>query len=168
MNNARKSTWIIGFLGFLLYYAFVQLALVFIFPNGSMFGNLLLDVLIGVFSFLIYTYVLRVRKEEHYQPNYSFYLRYAGAIILSILLINIASTSYYNIYGDPMYDIYVEDNSNYDMLTFLIIVILAPISEELFFRGILYESLNKAQIPFWVNVSIISLIFGLFHGTIMK
>lgn len=48
---------------------------------------------------------------------------------------------------------------------FLVIVVLAPIVEEIVFRGYLYGSL-RPRMPWWVAGLITSVLFGLVHGQI--
>jgi len=48
---------------------------------------------------------------------------------------------------------------------FLVIVIIAPIVEEIVFRGYLYGSL-RPRMPWWLAAVIVSLLFGIVHGQI--
>jgi membrane protease YdiL (CAAX protease family) len=49
------------------------------------------------------------------------------------------------------------------MLAFVTLVIIAPIAEELLFRGYLYGKLRNA-VPIWAAILITSVLFGLIHG----
>ncbi len=49
------------------------------------------------------------------------------------------------------------------IFSFLGVAIIAPIAEELFFRGLLHTWLQKKEVRLWVRVMASSLIFGLFH-----
>ncbi len=49
------------------------------------------------------------------------------------------------------------------ILAFITLVILAPIAEEILFRGYLYGKLRK-YMPFWATALLTSLLFGLVHG----
>lgn len=49
------------------------------------------------------------------------------------------------------------------VLVFLVIVIIAPIVEELVFRGYLYGSL-RPRLPWWLCAVIVSILFGIVHG----
>lgn len=54
-------------------------------------------------------------------------------------------------------------NQKYELLlAFVTLIVLAPIAEEVLFRGYLYGKLKKA-IPTWVAILITSLLFGLAH-----
>lgn len=49
------------------------------------------------------------------------------------------------------------------LLVFGVLVILAPVAEEMIFRGYLYGKLRKA-LPVWVAMLLTSIVFGLVHG----
>lgn len=50
------------------------------------------------------------------------------------------------------------------ILAFVTLVIVAPVIEEILFRGYLYGKLKKF-LPVWVAMIITSVLFGLFHGS---
>lgn len=86
-------------------------------------------------------------------------------LILSSLLILLATTVL------PGFDInQVQDtgfshlNQNYELiLAFITLVVVAPIAEEVLFRGYLYGKLKKF-VPVWVAIIVTSLSFGVIHG----
>lgn len=49
------------------------------------------------------------------------------------------------------------------LLLFLAVVVMAPIVEEIAFRGVFYNLLNKA-LPLWAAAVISSVVFGVLHG----
>ncbi len=49
------------------------------------------------------------------------------------------------------------------ILAFITLVVIAPIAEEILFRGYLYGKLRKF-IPLWAVIIIVSVVFGLVHG----
>lgn len=51
------------------------------------------------------------------------------------------------------------------VLVFAALVILAPLAEELLFRGFLFTGLRK-KLPFWLTAIIVSLLFGFVHGQV--
>lgn len=56
-------------------------------------------------------------------------------------------------------------NYNYEfILAFFTLIILAPIAEEILFRGYLFGALIKTYRP-WISALIVSLIFGFVHGS---
>jgi membrane protease YdiL (CAAX protease family) len=48
-------------------------------------------------------------------------------------------------------------------LAFVTLIIVAPLAEEILFRGFLYGKLRK-RMPLWVAMLITSALFGLIHG----
>ncbi len=49
------------------------------------------------------------------------------------------------------------------ILAFVTLVIIAPLAEEILFRGYLFGKLRK-YLPTWVSILVTSLLFGLIHG----
>lgn len=49
------------------------------------------------------------------------------------------------------------------LLAFVTLVIVAPLAEEVLFRGYLYGKLRKA-VPLWLAILIVSAVFGFVHG----
>lgn len=52
---------------------------------------------------------------------------------------------------------------NDGLLVFMILVVVAPIAEEIIFRGYLFGTLRRA-VPVWAAILITSLLFGAIHG----
>lgn len=52
------------------------------------------------------------------------------------------------------------------MLAFLLLVVMAPIAEELLFRGYLFGKLQKAHMPVWLAVIAVSVVFAVMHGQV--
>ncbi len=50
------------------------------------------------------------------------------------------------------------------ILAFITLVIVAPVAEEILFRGYLFGKLRKYNIPIWVSIIITSILFGAIHG----
>lgn len=50
------------------------------------------------------------------------------------------------------------------LLAFITLVIIAPVVEEILFRGYLYGKLKK-YVPIWISIIITSALFGAFHGS---
>lgn len=48
-------------------------------------------------------------------------------------------------------------------MAFLLLVVAAPVVEELLFRGYLYGKLRGRGVPFWVTALVVSLLFGIAH-----
>jgi hypothetical protein len=55
-------------------------------------------------------------------------------------------------------------NSQYELiLAFITLIIIAPVFEEVLFRGYLYGKLRKA-VPIWLAILIVSVVFAVVHG----
>ena len=54
----------------------------------------------------------------------------------------------------------------YGALSVLILTVLAPLTEEVLFRGLIYGSLKKAM-PRWLAILAASAVFGLMHGQLL-
>ena len=50
------------------------------------------------------------------------------------------------------------------LLAFVTLVVVAPVAEEVLFRGYMYGKLKQARIPVWLAILVVSTIFGLIHG----
>ena len=50
------------------------------------------------------------------------------------------------------------------LLAFIMLVLVAPIVEELIFRGLLQTKLKKSKMPVWLVVLVVSFVFALAHG----
>lgn len=57
-------------------------------------------------------------------------------------------------------------NQRYEyILAFLTLVVIAPIAEEIIFRGYLFSKMKK-YLPVWISIIVTSLMFGFIHGQI--
>lgn len=85
--------------------------------------------------------------------------------ILSSLLLYLAVTYIPGFDGGETQNIgFTSLGSRYEyLLAFVTLVILAPVAEEVIFRGYLYGNLRKYA-PFWLSAVIVSGLFGLVHG----
>ena len=92
----------------------------------------------------------------------------AGAIIyllLSALLITLLGMVFPQIDLQQAQDIGFRNLADYSqyLLAFLTLVVVAPLAEEILFRGYLYGKLRK-HAPLWLAILITSGLFGLAHG----
>ena len=68
---------------------------------------------------------------------------------------------------DPNMDTYKEYMENLNLSALILsVLIFAPVSEELFFRGFLFKYINKIGVPIYVSMIISSIAFVLVHGTL--
>lgn len=85
--------------------------------------------------------------------------------IISSILIMLASQVFPWFNADQVQQTGFDQVSrNYELvLAFLSLVVIAPISEEILFRGFLYGKLKK-YMPIWIAVIATSVLFGFVHG----
>lgn len=67
-------------------------------------------------------------------------------------------------FGDPNFQVYLDIQGIDPALTVLLSVFMAPVMEELLFRGVLQGNISRFINP-WLAIVIQSLIFALIHGT---
>lgn len=86
-------------------------------------------------------------------------------LICSALLIFVASKIFPWFDIDQVQDVGFDQlNQRYEyILAFVSLVVIAPIAEEIIFRGYLYGKLKKS-VPIWVAILATSLLFGAIHG----
>ncbi len=85
--------------------------------------------------------------------------------------LNVLLTSLISMLPDAVLQGYIEASSEvllggYGVLSILILAVLAPVTEETLFRGLVYGNLKTAM-PKWLAVAISSVVFGLMHGQIL-
>ena len=72
----------------------------------------------------------------------------------------------------PSFDVSQVQNLGFDRaifggeraLAFVVLVIIAPVVEEIIFRGYLYGKLRASHMPMWLVMATVSVIFGAIHG----
>ncbi len=86
-------------------------------------------------------------------------------LILSSVLIYVATQLFPGFNVNQVQDTgFGNLHQSYEMLlAFITLVVVAPVAEEILFRGYLYGKLKK-HIPIWAAILITSLLFGFIHG----
>lgn len=180
---AGLSLWtVVGFMGTQL---IVQLISGFVsvyfdgfLPTSEVFYNSILVFLghtlsvVVVIGVPLWLYKRRTSLKDlglHRWPNWSelglAVLGYLAAVLLGAVLVQLASSFVPGFDANQVQDIGF--NSVFTrsdlILTLIAVAIVAPITEEVLFRGYLYGKLNK-YIAWWGAALITSVIFGLVHG----
>jgi len=111
----------------------------------------------------------KVKKEE-LSESFILFLGMYGITMLWVVLINFLGEA------NPFFQKILESHNNVMgeitssesfILVFFATAIIAPVIEELFFRGLIYGRLRQAMKPI-VAIFISSLLFGIFHGNIVQ
>lgn len=124
-------------------------------------------VLLAVVWLFLKTRHVRIRDLGFYKPTLrgigtmlTAYGMYFVALIITITAVS-ALFPAFNV--DQVQDIGFTDATGWQLLlAFLGLVIVAPIAEEIFFRGFLYKGLARSW-PKWVAAIVASALFGLAH-----
>lgn len=96
-----------------------------------------------------------------------FHLKYIGlaaaAFAVYFCLTFAASTALERFVPDESQELGFSAPTQFEaVLVFMALVVLAPLAEELLFRGFMFTGLRK-RLPFWAAAIIVSLVFGLAH-----
>lgn len=111
----------------------------------------------------------KVGKKE-FMESITLFLGAFGITILWVILISFLSES------SPFYKELLESHDSTLgnlvgteslMFSIITIAIIVPITEELFFRGLIYGRLRQAMRPI-VAILISSIVFGIFHGNVVQ
>lgn len=102
-------------------------------------------------------------------PSWTDILLSPAALIIYLLISVILSTIFAMIF--PSIDLNQAQETGFNNLTqnyeyylaFIALVILAPVAEEVIFRGYLYGKLKK-YVPIWAAIIMTSVVFGAVHG----
>lgn len=153
----------IGFaLLFMLLYFVVTFVVAFT-GLDSVVCTIIADVVItavGIF------YMRRVKTERFWKLSWS-YIWYIIALLFGVWLFGqITATWYLSVYGDAAFDSY-QDAVSVNPIAYLILtLVVAPVSEEIMMRGVVYNSVKRCWNMIIAGV-VSSLIFAILHGTVV-
>lgn len=176
--------WVLG--GFLVAQVIVIGTIQLLDVSGALGGWISQTILNTIFSILIYAITLAIVVGlpwliHHYKtsrkdvglarlPSWTdIWLAPTGLVIyfiFSAILILIATHLF------PAFDVDQAQGVGFDglnqryeyILAFLTLVIVAPVAEEILFRGYLYGKLRR-HVPIWAAIIVTSILFGAIHGT---
>jgi membrane protease YdiL (CAAX protease family) len=160
LDNGIPSywSWLIGALGFQL--AFLMVSLVFIRWNKlntkALFGRpALYDAGVAVeFSFINIALTYVVLYALYFPLSYSAdYQGWVVSLLLEAPSIILFDGNHFPIFAN--------------LVSFVSIVVFAPLIEEFVFRGVIYARLNQ-KYTVWFAVFVSSLLFGLLHGEVFS
>ena len=180
-NFIKKHTYILNALLTILLYTIVQETMYFIFSffNGAFYDNGQLLVLLALMAAALlciplyyrwYRYHIRFKKHIMIKEA----LSYKNVIVVCILgiTINLLIASLVEIFNVTLYfpnyndsiSIFLDGNM---ILSSILVIFLAPITEELIHRGIVYEYFKKSGNKMIANIVQASL-FAIVHGNMLQ
>lgn len=164
--------------GALLLYLLVQFGLSFIMTPWIMTLNLdyetlimFVNLMVSLVAGIIIVYYMKSSFKVDVAPSIKIdpimILKGIGIVYFFNIVTGLFLYLFYFLGGhDTHPDIWLNNNMLYDVLTILTVVILAPIFEELIFRGMIYKYISKYDKMTALIVS--SLLFGLLHMNITQ
>lgn len=157
------------FLAYFMYWIFASLGLFLVGPNYSVQLTCLIDFLMASVCITILHKCL-----SNWELGYVHRIIFDKNIFIWILLFGFvfivgqcSGSAIYSLYGDSAFLNYSSEmTAAAGVLYILLSWIIAPIYEEVFFRGIIYRSIKQLFGPL-VSSLIVSALFALSHGTIV-
>lgn len=128
----------------------------------------------GIVTILIFWIVAKIRKKKFAQTVglNKFKPSTVAPIVIGGIAFNFAISYLMNLIPFPQTWIDSYEASSNELLgsvgiaLWIAVVIMAPIVEEMTFRGFMYTRLKQGM-PKWIAIIITSLVFGIVHGTII-
>lgn len=128
--------------------------------------SLCMDVIAAMVSGLCYVFVFRKKPRDDFKPMPWFFMAFLVAVILLWISSELMAAFVVHHVSDAGYAAYAEMVAKNTGLYVVLGVFVAPVSEELFFRGVLYNLWKNAWVP--VVCAVLSAIcFAISHGTLM-
>ena len=128
----------------------------------------------GILTILIFFIVAKIRKKKFTESASlrKFKPATVAPIVLGGIAFNFAISYLMNLIPFPQtwIDSYEASSNellgNVSIALWISVVIMAPLVEELTFRGFMYTRLKQGM-PKWIAVILTSLVFGIVHGTLI-
>ncbi|MBQ8040700.1 MAG: CPBP family intramembrane metalloprotease [Lachnospiraceae bacterium] len=128
----------------------------------------------GILTILVFFIVAKIRKKKFTESASlrKFKPATVAPIVLGGIAFNFAISYLMNLIPFPQtwIDSYEASSNellgNVSIALWISVVIMAPLVEELTFRGFMYTRLKQGM-PKWIAVILTSLVFGIVHGTII-
>lgn len=174
MKNYIKG--ILSSTGFILIWLLIQVIFVFIFEIISMasgnFNREIMYMLCEITTILVYYLIFKEReytlkdrcsfKKISMKSLFKLILVVIGISILSVTLIEMLNSFF------PSYEEAIQDLvSSSIIINFINFVIIAPVFEEILFRGIILYNLKK-YINIYSAIIIQAVLFSIMHGNVLQ
>lgn len=170
MGNFKKYLYNCRFLplsaGFLILYFALSVAFM-LFGVDTIVGTIITDILVsilGVFAIRKYFGKYNNRRFACISPKYFIYITIL--LLLCWIFSQITATWYLTNHGDASFDAYQEITTANPVTYLLLSAIVAPVSEEVIYRGIIFNSVKKG-FPVWFAYIVSAFIFAFMHGTVV-
>lgn len=125
--------------------------------------TLITDTIISVLG-LLYMRQLPACEKRPLHASYGFYI--GSILVFAWLFSQITATYFLTNYQDVGFDAYETVVSANPTAYILLSLVFAPVAEEILMRGVIFRSLKQAM-PIGLAYAISSVVFALFHGTLV-
>lgn len=137
-------------------------------PLAAILGTLVLDVILIAAAVLFASFKLRPRAW-HFGLRRTRFWPAVGWSVLGMVVFYVLAGVYSALLGPQPEQTVTEDLGLRESTLFLVlggllVVVVAPIAEEVFFRGFFYRAL-RTSLPIWAAVVIDGAVFGAIHFT---
>lgn len=160
MNKLKSA----GFCFFV--FAFYYLLAFFVCLSGAtgLSATIITNVLFSVVAFVYYKFCINRQTDN----DVSTPALVVFVVFLAVIWFfsQVTATAVYNIFSDPAYDTYHSVTSSDSVLYVILTLVIAPVTEELFLRGIIYNRLRNAFGGI-TAYAVSALLFALMHGTLV-
>lgn len=140
---------------------------------GALNGSLVIDFVIAGFGYW-YIYTKHQQNVKVNGVQFKNKQEKIAIIVLAIILLlavcftaQVFGNALQAKFGDPNFKIYSRVEQQNASLSVIMAIIVAPICEELFFRGFIYNLL-RCSYNYLTAAIIAAVIFGLMHGTLTQ
>ena len=123
------------------------------------------DIIISILGSIYYKKFI-YKKDRSVKSDKNTWFNVLWITIIIWIVTQITVTWYYNTFGDILLDNRNNTISNNTMLYIVLTLFMAPITEEILIRGIVYSSLKKIC-KTWIAAFISAFIFAILHGTVV-
>lgn len=160
MNKLKSA----GFCFFV--FAFYYLLAFFVCSSGAtgLSATIITNVIFSVVAFVYYKFYINQQTDN----DISTPALVVFAVLLAVIWFfsQVTATAVYNIFSDTAYDTYQSVTSSDSVLYVILTLVIAPVTEELFLRGIIYTRL-KIAFGGVTAYAVSALLFALMHGTLV-
>ena len=157
-----KKRWF-SFYFILLYFVLnISLGFVFLSPvNSTVIASLVCLVLMSVIYYKHYK-----QNVTRHEITVGHFLLICCTLVFIWSSISFTTTWFYTAYGDSLFDSRSETISSNPSMYILLTLIIAPVTEELLIRGLLYNDLKRRFDPI-ISCMLSALLFAILHGTLL-